>query len=303
MPFHNGAEPIHLKLNKLFKKHKALKSVLKVLAGLMVCYILLVIALGGFGKKKADLIPVINSDSTLLFAHRGIADGIPENSLQSLAQAKRMGFKAVEFDLRKSSTGDFVLFHDHDAQRMLGLDLEIENIPTADLGNYPYMMNGHRTSFHVPLLTNVLDQFHDDFIFYFDMKLSGFREADQIVEIIHRYGIEKSTIVASADLLTVFFIEYKHPGIITALEGYNAGKEWSYNLIPKRLKPDYLSGFFNRIDGNHLGWLKRKGLFSQRIVYGVDSSNFQSVKKLGIKNIILDCDSAGRILRPIPSLK
>lgn len=261
------------------------------IAALAVVYLAFGFSFGGFGSKPIKSLFSDPADSSLLFAHRGAVENFPENSLESIGDAKRLGFRAVEFDLRKSADDDFILFHDTDTERMIGSKRSINEISTSELDDFPLLQNGKPGNFYIPTLEKVLDQYGADFIYYFDMKLSGFKEADQIVEIIRNYQIEDRVIIASADALFVFYIELKYPEIITALEGFNAGKEWLYPLIPKNLRPDFLSGFFSRIDENHVEWLRKNGLASRRIVYGIDSSNFISAKSMGIKHMIMDYDS------------
>lgn len=276
-----------------------LKPFLIILTVAVAIFLVIVFLFGGFGYKAGVAVFTDPADSLVLFAHRGVVGKFPENSLESIGEAKKLGFRAVELDLRKSAGGDFILFHDVDCKRMLGTNFEIQDVPTIDLKTFPFIRNGKATTWLVPTLKEVLDRHHTDFIFYFDMKLTGFKEADQIVEIIRKYGIEKKVIVASADALFAIYIEYKYPEISTALEGLNAGKEWSYTLIPKNLKPDFLSGFLNRIDEKHIQWLKERNLLKRRIVYGVDSSNYIDAKNMGIRNMILDYDSVSPVFNNI----
>ncbi|MBW6492590.1 MAG: hypothetical protein K0B15_15500 [Lentimicrobium sp.] len=270
---------------------KLLKAFAVTLAIVVVVYLAFGFSFGGFGNKPIKPLFSDPADSSLLFAHRGVTENFPENSLESIGEAKRLGFGAVEFDLRKSANGDFILFHDTDCHRMLGNDFEIQVVPTADLKTFPLLFNEKPTPCFVPTLEEVLNRHHEDFIFYFDMKLSGFKEADQIAEIIGNADLKKRVIVASANALFIFYIEFRYPEIITALEGFNAGKEWTYSLIPKKLKPDFLSGFFGRIDENHAKWLQERNLLNRRIVYGVDSSNYTFAREMGIRHMIIDYDS------------
>lgn len=289
-------------LNDPVKNFKALNALLIALAIPVIVFVVLYFLFGGYGKKNINPGLDIPPESSIVFAHRGVVDLYPENSLESIGEAKRREFRAVEFDIRKSAEGDFILFHDIDCRRMLGAGFDIEDVPAANLKVFPLFQNGKATTCYVPMLKDVLERHHADFIFYFDMKLTGFKEADQIVEVIRNYGIVNSTIVASADLVFTLYIEYKYPEIITALEGFNAGKEWAYNLFPKNLKPDYLSGFLNKVDDNHIQWLKKEGLLSRRIVYGVDSSNFRLAEAMGLRHIILDYDSTSRVFDGITAI-
>jgi len=288
-PFFGNTSANILTKPKIFPR--IIKALLIAITALVVAYLAFAFSFGGFGSKPIKPLFSDPADSALLFAHRGVVENFPENSLESIGEAKQLGFRAVEFDLRKSADDGFILFHDTDTERMFGSKRNINEISTSSLEDFPLIQNGKPGKYFIPTLEEVLDQHRADFIFYFDMKLSGFKEADQIVEIIRKYNIENRVIVASADALFVFYIELKYPETITALEGFNAGKEWIYPVIPKNLRPDFLSGFFSRIDENHVEWLRNKGLLSRRIVYGVDSSNYLSAKSLGIKHMIMDYDS------------
>lgn len=289
-------------MNKSNAAGKFLKIFLIALAVAIIAFIIFIVSFGGFGNKAGATMIYYQNDSSLIFAHRGVVDRFPENSLESVGEAKRLGFAAVEFDLRKSADGDFILFHDKDANRMLGHDKKTEEIPTAGFMKMPFVQHGLPSDYFVPTLSRVLDLYSKDFVFYFDMKLTSFREADQIVNIIRRYGIEQSVIVASADYLFNLYIEYKYPEIFTALEGLNAGKEWSYRIIPKNLKPDYLSGFFNKVDESHIKWLKKHGLLERRIVYGIDGSNYSMTKAMGLRNMILDYDTINPVFNGLKTI-
>lgn len=289
-------------LSNPVKNYKVLKVLLIAITIPVIVFLAFFFLFGGGGKKTINPGLDIPPDSSIFFAHRGIVNLYPENSLESIGEAKRRGFRAIEIDLRKSAEGDFILFHDIDCRRMLGAGFDIEDVPLVNLKKFPFLQNEKATPWFVPTLKEVLDRHHSDFIFYLDMKLTGFKEADQIVEVIRKYGIVNSSVVASADLIFTLYIEYKYPEINTALEGYNAGKEWTYRLFPKNLKPDYLSGFFNRVDDHHIAWLKKEGLLSRRIVYGIDSSNFRAAEAMGLRHFILDYDTTSRVFDGITTM-
>jgi glycerophosphoryl diester phosphodiesterase len=143
---------------------------------------------------------------------------------------------------------------------------------------------------HPSVLTvkEMLDEFGNDFIFYFDLKLQNINDADELVYLIETYDLSRSVIIASTSAPVIFHLEYHYPVITTALEGFNAGKEWMFFLIPKNLKPDYLSGFASKINAKHVDWLQQHDLLHARIVYGADSSNYQSLLDLGARNMIID---------------
>src|SRR5262245_49329709 len=93
------------------------------LACLFALYLVLIFVGGGLSPRFDDTFAA-QGDLTFLFAHRGVASSVPENSEASLIEAQRLGFPGVEIDVRKTKSGELVLFHDKTARRGLGLDAE-----------------------------------------------------------------------------------------------------------------------------------------------------------------------------------
>jgi glycerophosphoryl diester phosphodiesterase len=262
---------------------------------LILIYLAFMMIGGGFGKKPLDIKEMNGDNSPFLFAHRGISAYYPENTRESIEAAKMQGFKGLEIDIRKSSDNEFILFHDEDCSRLLGISSKICDLSTAQIKEHRLIFNNTQSGSTVITLKEMLDEYKDDFIFYFDMKLKGFDDADDLVSIIQSYGIARSSIIASTSGLIIFYIENKYPEINSALEGFNSGKEWIYCLFPKKFKPDFLSSFAGKVDEGHISWLKKRDLLSSKIVYDVDKGNYDKVVKLGLKNLIMDYDSTMRV--------
>jgi hypothetical protein len=250
---------------------------------------------GGFGKKPVTINAVNDGNSQFLFAHRGISEYYPENTREAIEAAKLKGFKGLEVDIRKSSDNEFILFHDENGSRLLGINSNIWDLSTSQIKGRHLLFNDIESGSYVLTLKELLDNYKDDFIIYFDMKLKKIKDVDELVRIIQSYNISGSSIIASTSGFIVFYIEYKYPGINTALEGFNSGKEWIYYLMPRNLKPDFLSSFAGEVDERHISWLKKKDLMSSRIVYSVDSANYHQVIQWGLKNLIIDYDSTMQV--------
>jgi glycerophosphoryl diester phosphodiesterase len=265
-----------------------IKIFLLILFLLMLAYFVGAYIEGGFGEKPASSLSVKNANSQLLFAHRGVVDKYPENSREAIALAKKKGFRGLEVDIRKSADGEFIVFHDENCNRLLGLNANVEDLTTAQIKKFKLLINKDTSASTVLTLNEMLDEFKNDFIFYFDMKLKNVIDADELVHLIETYDLSHSVIIASTSAPVILHLEYHYPALMTALEGIDAGKEWMYFLIPKDLKPDFISGFASKVNEKHISWLKEKELLNSRIVYGVDSANYLQVVGLGLKNFIID---------------
>lgn len=231
---------------------------------------------------------ILGGQHRAYFAHRGVPSGCPENSRDAIMRARQLGFNCLEVDLRKTADDEFVLFHDGDCLRLLGIEAEVSQLSTDMLKKHKLLFNDTVSANEVLTLREMLNEFGHEFLFYFDLKLKNSRDAEDLARIIKEYGITDNSILASADPAVILCTEYRHPEIMTALEGLNSGKEWMYSIIPNKLKPDFISGFASRMDREHVEWLDRHELLPSRIVYGVDSANYQEITALGVRNMIID---------------
>lgn len=260
-------------------------------AGLLVPYLVLVWAGGGLRPRFDDTFAGAG-EAMVLFAHRGVDLTVPENSEASLSEARRVGFRAVEIDVRKTKSGELVLFHDKTGRRRLGLNEPFHELTWERIQGRKLLFDGRETTNSVPALREVFQKFGPTLWFYLDMKDKQFEDADQIVALIREFGLLDRTILASVDPSFVAYVEHKHPSVNTALERFDYFQTWLYRLIPTRWKPDYLAGFAHKVTPGHVEWLKEKQLLAKRIVYEVDATNYHRMLNLGVTKAIIDYDPA-----------
>ena len=247
----------------------------------------------------------VDENGLLLFAHRGVDEYFPENSLKGFRAAGQLGFPAVELDIRMTADSQIIVFHDPDGERLLKRDLEISDTGADSLRQLPLHFMGKPTDSRPLLLEEFFFRMPDSILVYIDIKpVRDFDKTlvtDELVEIVTDHDAGDQVIMASSDILLLQRIRSENPQIRTALEGFNAGKEWVYSLIPPSWRPDYLSGTASRVDSSHICWLRENDLIGKRIVYGVDSSNFHSLREQGIRCMIIDYDRYLDEILPVPS--
>lgn len=81
----------------------------------------------------------LNGPSPLIFAHRGLALEVPENTAAAFQAAVEQNTSHIESDVRASKDGIPVLYHDADMARVGGeqlhiADLDFDEIAKVDLG-------------------------------------------------------------------------------------------------------------------------------------------------------------------------
>jgi glycerophosphoryl diester phosphodiesterase len=77
----------------------------------------------------------------LVIAHRGASAIAPENTASAIREALRLGAKVIEFDVRTTSDGELVLFHDKELDRLALRPGTIESldwatVQTLDVGKW-----------------------------------------------------------------------------------------------------------------------------------------------------------------------
>lgn len=98
--------------------------------------------------------------SVTIVAHRGLAEGIPENTIAAFRQSVERGLGIIELDLRTTKDGHLVILHDETLDRTTdctGLlsDFTLDRIKSCDAG-WP-SHSGER----IPTFTEVLDFVRD----------------------------------------------------------------------------------------------------------------------------------------------
>lgn len=91
----------------------------------------------------------------LLIAHSGFA-GTPQNSLESVAEARSAGADGVEFDVQCSADGTPVLAHDSVVVSLRGLERPISSLPSTAISGGAYRVPGATAP--PPSLVEVIDR-------------------------------------------------------------------------------------------------------------------------------------------------
>lgn len=143
-----------------------------------------------------------------LQAHRGYwVGGLPENSMQSVAAAYAAGYEMCEFDVRMTSDGHVVLFHDDHYQGR-------------------FVAKTKYTEFNalVPVtkLEDLLQWFSgtENFKLNIEIKsrrLVNFKLEKTVCELIARYRLESRVLISSFNPISLYKVRRYNPGIYRAL--------------------------------------------------------------------------------------
>lgn len=131
----------------------------------------------------------------LLFAHRGYSAKAPENTLAAFELAWKSGIPGIELDIHLCKSGELVVFHDEELERITGTagtieSTDLETLKTLDAGK------GER----IPLLSEVFEAAPDHAYFDIEMKVSyrnGREMSLELAKLIKEHEMERRCITSS----------------------------------------------------------------------------------------------------------
>tara|TARA_Y100000991_G_scaffold198096_1_gene168952 strand:+ start:432 stop:1253 length:822 start_codon:yes stop_codon:yes gene_type:complete len=264
--------------------NKFIKSILFIFA------VIILISYIDFNKNK-EVVDDFSATNKILFAHRGLPK-FAENSWKSFKQSQSLGLNSIECDVQFTKDNKLIIFHDKNAERLLGIDQNIKDLIWTDIKSKEIIHNNEITKQYVLSLDELLRLSSDFQYLYLDFKITNKTIADSLLFLMEKHQAYERVLIADANILFLAYIKYKTPQIKTVLEGFNKGKEWTYYLIPSSLKPDYFASFFSEVDDKHINFLNEYNLMDRKIVYGINKSNFQQAEDMGLRHMIIDFDSS-----------
>ena len=176
----------------------------------------------------------------LIIAHRGDVENAPENTLTAFQSAYERGADGIELDVRLTSDGQVVVFHDRSlgrtcAGRGLVTNTTLEEMRSLDVGGW-FSPEFHGTQ--APTLDEVFELLPRNYLVNVEMKavIDGMRLiAHRVAEVVRRHQRRSSTLVASFNPISLWELRKIDPSI---LRGYI----WS-----RRHPPPIRSRCFSRL--------------------------------------------------------
>ena len=107
----------------------------------------------------------------LNIAHRGAREKAPENTLESIQRAIDIGADMVEFDLRQTSDGAIILWHDENFRPHGGMPISISDISFKKLESHC-----EKNGFRLARFEDVLMEFGTRIAFDIEIKVPEFEK-------------------------------------------------------------------------------------------------------------------------------
>ena len=192
-------------------------SVASALALLCIIYCFLVAP--NLKRKKQAL-----KFAAVKYAHRGLHDGTrAENSLSAFAAAVDGGY-GIELDVRLSSDGELVVFHDDTLERMTEKEGRVDSLSLNELG----ALRLGRTEDRIPTFSEVLSLVDGRVPLLIEIKEDAFKYAvtEKTVEMLRSYHGEY--IIESFNPLAIWKVKKLMPEAIRGQLSDNFMKQKKY---------------------------------------------------------------------------
>lgn len=106
---------MYLVLNKKFKKGLVVTGIVMLVA---IIALIIGLAVGKNRIRELSAADISDNSTVTLISHRGLNKLAPENTLEAAVKSAEYGYGYVEFDIRRTKDGVWVLMHDEDIDRM-----------------------------------------------------------------------------------------------------------------------------------------------------------------------------------------
>lgn len=197
-------------------------------------------------------------------AHRGFhSETVCENSMEAFRLAKQKGY-AIEIDIHRLASGEFVIFHDKNMKRITGKDILIESLTLNELSKYK-LWDGQP----IPILDELLKEIDGTVPILIELKPEdGFKKQDisPLLKLLKSYNhdemialqtfnpfiirkIKKATNDYSVGLLASFDI-----GKSTKIKNYVAKSLMLFNYS----KADFISYDIRYLPNKYVSKYKNK---------------------------------------------
>ena len=173
-------------------------------------------------------------DKTVFHSHRGYKKNYPENSLEAILNAEKIGFQWVEFDIMGTADGHLVCSHNFDLERETNGKGYIHKLNKNDL---KYINNGvydkNITPSKLCFLDDVIKKTSNKLKYNIEIKapnLTDLSTARALGKIIDSLPIDR-IIISSFNPLVLMYFKIFHKKIKTGFLYQNREYLWVVHII------------------------------------------------------------------------
>ena len=247
-----------------------------------------------FWKWKKNKQKFYLEERPIIFGHRGAPTQITENTLLSFTKALEQGAEGFEFDIRLTSDGEIVIFHDDSLLRMCGVNIKIRELSYEALQeHYLKKEKAQEESETIPLLEETVTIIDKAQAVNIEIKSDALFDGHDIIkpfiEFLDLAQIDKKCIVSSFNPLILLKLKHKRPQTVIGLLYTSRTMLHSiYNMLWILIcRPDNLHIHYNFLDSWIVRWAKFKGMHINS--YTINHKEvYKKAKELKIDGVFTD---------------
>ena len=221
-------------------------------------------------RDSAALFP----DSPVVMGHRGARGLAPENTMAAFERAVELGVP-FELDTMLCATGELVVIHDWELDRLAGVQGMVAETPWSELSRLDVgsHFSGEHAGQTVPLLADALRAASPHVLINIEVKASRGTDnslvADKLVSLLDEQGLTDRVIVTSFSPLLLEAVRLREPAILRGqiYRGLSAYRDNSFVeklvlsklLFNKKAQPDLLMMDHERAKPGYVRRMKRRG--------------------------------------------
>ena len=143
------------------------------------------------------------------FVHRGDTSIFLENTIEAFQSAVSLGYQYLETDLRETSDGKIITFHDPNLKRITGANITISETKFSDI-----RMRRLPSRETIPTIDELLEEFPDSF-FNMDLKVNQIEE--KVLKKINSHNALERVCLGSFNSKIIKKINSLEPKIVTSM--------------------------------------------------------------------------------------
>ena len=143
------------------------------------------------------------------FVHRGDTSIFLENTIEAFQSAVSLGYLYLETDLRETSDGKIITFHDPNLKRITGANITISETKFSDI-----RMRRLPSREIIPTIDELLEEFPDSF-FNMDLKVNQIEE--KVLKKINSHNALERVCLGSFNSKVIKKINSLEPKILTSM--------------------------------------------------------------------------------------
>ncbi|WP_186758058.1 glycerophosphodiester phosphodiesterase family protein [Echinicola salinicaeni] len=171
------------------------------------------------------------SDELMVAAHRAAHRFHPENSLEAIQEAIRLGVDIVELDIRVSKDGVPLIMHDQTVNRTTTGNGEVESLEWEYLKSLNLKYEGIPSSSKIPTLKEALLVCRGKILVDMDLKTN---QVGVVLEVVKELNMEEDLIFFDSDWKVLAVIKDSIPEALLMPRAY---KPKDIKKLVKQLKP------------------------------------------------------------------